>query len=480
MILKINNAGPRPHEFRGKNSTTIAIACAIAWTFTIVTDVFGQENPSGDFDKLKITIEQQKKLIEEQQKALIQLQARVSGLESRSESQPSGDLRAEILELQKKLDERLANRGASGEAAAKPSMRWGGYFSLNFEDRGGSASTFNAFRFVPQLEADLDEQLTFGAEFEFEHGGANVDFMNDDEIELEYAEIRASISREFNIRAGVLLLPFLAYNQRHDDPLHDLADRPYTAVNLVPTALSQPGIGVFGSVEPVRDCVFHYDVTVSNGFDQGFDSFEGARGARSPFNEDNNNNKMFASRVGATPRVGFLDAVDGGFSFLYCKYDDENERRMNGYGFDLSLKKGPVELRGEWGAFDIKRTNTARTPDDTIAFDPATGADHSPGIRGWYVEGEYHFFPFDSSIRKKFPFTSESDLAAIVRFQEMDLNTWTIGATPEDDRHSLTVGLALRTSAKTVLRVSYEFVRSPFRGPGSNQDAFVFGISTYF
>lgn len=484
MIRNTSNTRPGNNPgMNGASATPVRTLTffLITWTVFLAADIAAQDAPvPPDARQLLQIVEDQRRMIEQQAAAMLDLKNRVVELERRETAPASGDLDAILTELQKRVEEKSKNNKNPFGRPTNDTIRWGGYFTLNFEDRGGDHSTFNAYRLVPQLEADIAQHLTFGTEIEIEHGGANADFLDDDEIVIEYAELRASIAREFNIKAGVILLPFLSYNQRHDDPLHNISDRPYTATNLIPTAFAQPGIAVYGAFDAVDALALNYDIALSNGFDNGFDTIEGARESRSPFNEDNNNNKMLTGRLGFVPRTDFLDAVDGGLSFLFSKYDDENRRRINGYGADIFIKKGPFDVRGEWGAFDLKRKNTTGIPDDKIALDPVTGADHPPGLRGWYVEGAFHFFPLDDSARKHFPFTTESDLAIVVRFQEMDLNTSTIGATPTDDLHSTTVGLAFRPNAKMVIRISYEFVRSAFHGPSPGQDSLVFGLSTYF
>jgi hypothetical protein len=465
-----------------KSNNLLAAAGAAALAALVVPGIAqgtGDPDPRADeMRQLRKEVDEQRAVIARQSALLEKLQKQLDAFESRDGSAPLASLESAIAELKLRIEER--NAQATRPGSSRDAVSLGGYFTLVFEDRMREHSTFNALRLVPQLEAPISDWLHFGTEVEIEHGGAGADFLDDDEIVIEYAQLTASVSREFNLRAGVLLVPFLSYNQRHDDPLHDLTDRPYTAVHLVPTAFGQPGVGAFGGFDACANLALNYDLTLTNGFDGGFDSFEGARGARSPFQEDNNNNKLISGRFGFVPRDLWFDSADVGLSFLHGKYDDENARRIRGYGFDAYLRKGCFDIRGEWGAFDLQRKATALHPDDLTAFDSNLGIDNPPGLRGWYVEGAVHFFPFPESWKSKSPFSRESECSFIVRVQEMDLNTRTIGATPTDDQHATAIGFAFRPTARTVIRVSYEWVRSPFRGPDGGNDALVASISSYF
>ncbi len=453
------------------------------WSLILATDVLGQDSPD-----LQETIRRQEQLIVEQAQGLVELRERVRVLEDQAASRPALQLDEAIAELGRRLDAAIeakirGARSAADSPFGRPtneSLRWGGYSTIAFLDRQETNSTFSSIRLVPQLEADVSDWLVFGTEIEFEHGGAGAGFLDDAEILVEYAELRAQVEKELNFKAGILLIPFLSYNSRHDDPLHEFTDRPYTARNLVPTAFGQPGIGAYGAIDVCDLGSVNYDVTLTNGFDDGFDSEKGARGARSPFNEDNNGNKTFTGRLGAVPHAPFFDVVDLGGSFLVGTYDAEGKRAIRGYGVDVFVRKGPFDLRGEWGAFELERRNSLLVPDDRVAFDPKLEIDHPTGLRGWYVEGAWRFFPFPEEWRSRKPFSSESEFALAVRVQGMDLNTAVRGATPTDDRNATAIALSFRPSAKTVIRVAYEWVRSAFDGPGTRQNSLTASISTYF
>src|SRR5262249_34889577 len=102
---------------------------------------------------------------------------------------------------------------------------------------------------------------------------------------------------------------------------------------------------------------------------------------RASFRADNNENKMVIGRVGATAEVPWLDSFGAGFSFGFGKYDDFDRRSIRMFGFDAALRKGPFELKGEYAWFSLERGQA-----EIDAGAPG-------GASGWYVEGDWHFFP---------------------------------------------------------------------------------------
>ena len=140
------------------------------------------------------------------------------------------------------------------------------------------------------MRASLSECVSFQSEIEIEGGGAGSDFLTDDELSVEYAEIHFQINRILNVKAGALLVPFGWLNTHHDAPLLQLTDRPLMHDDLVPSTWTEAGIGAFGAFD-VGPVTWDYDVILCNGFNANFDpvkggGFEPVRASfREPFDE---------------------------------------------------------------------------------------------------------------------------------------------------------------------------------------------------
>ena len=221
----------------------------------------------------------------------------------------------------------------------------GGYMDMEFEwtDDG---STFDQHRFVPFITGHVSERVTVSAEIEFEHGG-NPDA--DGEVKLEYAVMDFRMSEGLQFRGGVLLSPLGSFNLLHDSPLNDLTARPVVSRQLIPSTLSESGMGFFGTVYPGEESVFSYQAYLVNGFNEGIITGDpGAeklrvRSGRGSQKQDNNENKSIVVRAGFSPTLG----ANVGLSVHSGKYDDAGELRLTITALDAKWAFGALELQGE-------------------------------------------------------------------------------------------------------------------------------------
>ena len=367
------------------------------------------------------------------------------------------------------LDRHAAERGET------PGIQWSGYFDLEFRDdkAGDKPNEFDHHRLILKLHSDVTEVISFAMELEIEGGGVGSGRLTDSEIVLEFAELSFAIAEEFNLKAGALLVPFNRYNLLHDSPVQDLTDRPLVDRRIIPTTWSEAGIGAFGA--------FHwnwgsldYDVVLVNGLTDAISASGGTRGARGSYREDNNDNKMVIGRLGLTVDVSFFDVVTLGASLAHGKYDDSGDHNLTMYGFDLTLKKGPFEVVGEFARLNISRGATER-----MAGIPG-------GMEGWYVEGRYHFF-FDSWRGSSPFFTDQSTFTFVVRYGEADTDDSTTAADfasrgdgYRDDRQRLTLGLNFRPVEGTVIKFEYQWFFEPSGISDVDNNRFVASFATYF
>jgi hypothetical protein len=416
------------------------------------------------------------------------------------------DLRAKVEELEKRLREIEAHRGAPardpdleaaverylerrrgarGDAEEKDEsyllggtprpanrrFRIGGYATVLYRspDDPSQYPAFVGLRVVPQLSFDISKGIDFAMEIEFERGGIADEFLDDSEVLVEYAETRFHVSEAFVPKAGILLIPFLRYNLHHDDPIWNLQDRPFTATRVFKTALQQPGVGVEGVIPLGGGHSFNYNAALTNGLDDEVDN-DGFEDARTPFGEDNNNNKTAWVRLGVAPRLAFLDAADLGASFCRGAMNDGGTPTvlMEGWGVDGKLTKGRFDLIGEWTGFHYRRPSSQPA---------ATFPRRTEGA----------FLQVDAHLLRGLPESENglvgktSELVLAVRWEFSDLNGRVRGASPGDDARALTVGLAFRFTPKTVVRIERKQETSPFPGPaGRDRGMWVASLSTYF
>ena len=117
----------------------------------------------------------------------------------------------------------------------------------------------------------MSERIHVIAEIEFEHGGlvkGSSDADSDGEIKLEFATVDIQFSEGFNYRGGVILSPLGLFNLIHDSPLNDFTNRPLLAREMIPTTLSEAGMGFHGVLYPGDELLVGYEIYAVNGFNE--------------------------------------------------------------------------------------------------------------------------------------------------------------------------------------------------------------------
>ncbi|MFO0730480.1 MAG: hypothetical protein U0361_05705 [Nitrospiraceae bacterium] len=200
----------------------------------------------------------------------------------------------------------------------------GGYMDIQYRTQrhasidngfGGVASGFDQQRFVPFIYADITEHVKMASELEIEHGIRETS-SNELEFGLEFAHIDYLVNEQFNLRAGILLLPLGKFNLLHDSPLNDLTDRPLVSQFIIPSTVSETGIGFYGTLYPGRTSKLDYEFYVTTGpcgYDKAgtplVNEAEGTRGARQRKCSSTdglaiNNGKTVVGRVAYSPVLG--------------------------------------------------------------------------------------------------------------------------------------------------------------------------------
>ena len=89
-------------------------------------------------------------------------------------------------------------------------------------------------RFVLILNHSFSPRIRFVGELELEH--AFVEGLEEGgELELEQAYVDFLLTRSFNIRAGMVLVPMGIINERHEPPVYQGVERPFVDTFIIPT-----------------------------------------------------------------------------------------------------------------------------------------------------------------------------------------------------------------------------------------------------
>ncbi|HHT9117716.1 MAG TPA: hypothetical protein ACFYD1_03715, partial [Candidatus Hypogeohydataceae bacterium YC38] len=390
--------------------------------------------------------------------------------------------------------EEFAKKGLSpqfGGIYTKPFLRrmgrntyLGGYMDASYRATESANNQFEVLRFVPFIYSDVSDRVKVAAEIEIEHGGANVSggALGDagtlnGEVKLEFATVDFLLRDEINFRAGLILVPLGKFNIVHDAPLQDLVDRPLVDVNIIPTTLTQAGMGFFGTFYPTELSKLDYEIYATNGFGNNINSTNGIRGARLfRYDRDNNNNPAITARVGFSPFLG----LEFGGSVHHGKYETIGSDDLTITALDFAYQRGPFELVGEGALADIDRSKDIKTS--------PTAAKRliSNNMFGYYVEPRFHFMPKFLHDLAPTVFTDRSTFTLTGRWDQIDLGN--IAHSVADTRgeggranrkNRATFGLNYRYTEDTVFKLDYQ-INIEHSQNHVDDNAFLFGVATYF
>lgn len=320
---------------------------------------------------------------------------------------------------------------------------------------------FNLFLFAP-----LGGSLRFTSELEFEHGT--------EEIALETAVLDVEIHPAFILRGGVILVPVGAFNQNHDSPRWDFADRPLVSTAILPATLSEVGFGVYGR-RYGRRLGLSYDLYLTNGLADGVLSNDVGRTCvpcgkdAGLLGADTNGSPAISGRVAALHR-GLGEAGLSVYTTLFNRFALDGEtvdlaRRVTLLAVDAKTQFGRLAVRGEAALALVD------VPDDL---------DDLYGSRQWgaHVDGVYQF------AAPSF-FGYPAPLSAAIRLELVDFHTGTFRSTGErvyDEVMALVAGLSFRPVPESVVLVNYRRTgtRDLAGNPAARAGGLQFGFATYF
>ncbi len=300
-----------------------------------------------------------------------------------------------------------------------------------------SKKTFDQHRFVPFIHGQISDRIHVMAEIEFEHGGlVKGSGTSDGEVKLEFATIDIEFAESVVYRAGIILSPLGRFNLLHDSPLNDLTNRPLVARHVIPTTLSESGMGLHGTLYPSDETLIGYEVYIVNGFNESAST--SLRSGRGSQKSDNNDEKSIVGRLNYSPMLG----LDIGGSLHIGSYTDAGDGSLAIYALDGNFHRGAIDVRGEFA---------------TASIDGAAQNNRS----GWYAQAAYHLLP---GVLSHFP---NSVFTVTGRYDQIDLGN------SEETR--FTVGLNFRPEEETALKLDYEMYDED-----DDSNGVIFSVASYF
>lgn len=332
----------------------------------------------------------------------------------------------------------------------------GGYADIHFRYEAVEGLTdeltfvpemFNFFTFTP-----VGDRVRVASELEIEEA---------EEFKLELGMVDIEIDPAFTFRAGILLVPIGRFNVEHDSPQNEFTDRPLAVTEIIPSTLSEVGMGFHGAFHPTAGSYVNYEIYAVNGLTEVVAQDAQTRISAGKDNfTDNNPSPSVAGRLGLSPVAGLELGLSGHYG-PYNAYDLEGERvekkrNLGLYAVDLRIDRGRFHLQSEfaWALLDV----------------PAeAGGLYASSQWGMYTQFVVRFL--QDSV------WAGSSFAGGLRYGFVDFNADGDG----DHSHRFTAGLNFRPIEETVVKLDYQ--RTISEDPLANVEhsaAILFSVASYF
>ena len=308
-----------------------------------------------------------------------------------------------------------------------------GYMDFHFNKSEGNDGVLDFHRFVLLFNHSFSSRIRFVGELELEH--AFVEGLEKaGEVELEQAYLDFLLTRGFNVRAGMLLVPIGIINERHEPPVFNGVERPFVDSVIVPSTWFEAGAGVHGEV--ARG--LRYRAYVMAPLDATeFSADEGIRNGRQKGSQANVRNVGYTGRLEWVGTRNLTVGVSGWTdksSFLL--------RRLNAGvrigEADVRYKRGRLETRGQFAQVWIR---DAGRLNDALARVTGVSPNIARSLRGFYGEAGYRVWA-DGPARDLVAFTRYENFDTQFRMpegflplQQFDRDAWVSGITyyPDPD-----------------------------------------------
>ncbi|MGH8014976.1 MAG: hypothetical protein ACREBV_02165, partial [Candidatus Zixiibacteriota bacterium] len=350
----------------------------------------------------------------------------------------------------------------------------GGYLEANTHyassDGVSDGFSFQMRRWTLFFSSTIADRIKFFSELEFEDGTK--------EINIEIAAIDIEFHPLVKLRGGIVLNPIGGFNQNHDGPKWDFIDRPISATTILPSTLSNAGLGLHGK-QVSGSWILGYEVYLTNGFDDKIISNEENRtslaaGNSNPekFEESNSGLPMFTGKLVFRNRsIGEL-----GISYMtgvYNKYKEDgliidSKRSLDvvAVDFNTSLLKNRMNITGEIAKVYVDVPET---------YSQTYGSEQFGG-----------FIDFVAIIfQREILDWENAKVSLALRLEYADYNQGSFNETGEnigDHVWSVLPGISFRPVGTTVLRFNYRYQSQTdlLGNPPAKSGAIQLGLSSYF
>jgi hypothetical protein len=365
----------------------------------------------------------------------------------------------EKMKLGEVAEPEYASFSGLGPAASKvyaigKGLSLGGYGEIVYSNyQHSSKKDFaDTYRFILYSGYKFNDWIIMNTELEFEHVN---------EVSVEFSYLDFLLKPEFNIRAGLMLVPVGVTNEFHEPTVYHGVWRPQVEQKIIPSTWRDIGVMAFGTVKDLS-----YKAAVLNGMRSDlFDDDDWIRDGRYKGRKVNAENLAFVLNLNYD--VSQRLKVGGSY------YQGKAGEGLGATVVSASEKEGTIKLWEVHAQYRVKGLGvrglfTKGTLDGNSALEAAPPNSVGKAVQGWYAEAAYEVMPFLNG-------ATEASLAPFVRYEDFDTHKEVfIGSrNPVQDRTITTLGVSYKPIPNVVIKADFQWRDSASslpEGKGSGLD----------
>lgn len=319
----------------------------------------------------------------------------------------------------------------------------------------------DAYRFILYGGYKFNDWILMNTELEFEHAGIGNVGGREPEVYVEFSYLDFLLSKSFNLRTGLLLMPVGLINEFHEPTVYHGALRPDVETNLIPSTWRELGIMAHG--EPIENLTYKIGLTTGLRADR-FSKSSWIRNSRQQGAKVNAD----AAAIVASVDYQVIPSLSIGGSYYWGEADTgkggdidastDKEGDVTLYEVHADFKHKGLELRGLYAAGGIDNAN-----------DALKATDVGKEVDGWYLQAAYDILPLIK------PETNMS-FTPFVGYEEYNTHKAVFTGTPDktQDRSITTFGFGFKPHPNVVIKADYQWKDTESdkpEGTASGQDS---------
>lgn len=322
----------------------------------------------------------------------------------------------------------------------------GGYAQVDYNQPQGTNGKMDVHRLVMLLGYKFSDKVQFVTEIEYEHVK---------EVYVEQAFLNYSLSDNFNIRGGLMLVPMGIVNEYHEPTTFNGVERPSLDKSIVPTTWREMGVGVTGKFD---DANLRYQAYIFNGFASVNGTIvlggsNGLRNGRQKGAESTINKPNLSAKIDYYGIQGLRLGLSGYFGRTQASDDvqdiDGADVGVSMFGLDARYINKRFSARGQYIHALIK---------DAEAYNNLYTTNLGSELKGWYAETAYNLLLLGN----------EQKLDAFVRYEKYDTHAATVDANImrnlSYNRNEWTTGLSYHVAPGAVVKADYQIFDNAVEG----------------